>query len=234
MGRVKTEMNETGREANGAYAHIHSLTLHGPAGQLEALLNAGSAKAAYSALVCHPHPLYGGTMHNKVVYHAAKALNGLGIPVLRFNFRGVGRSAGTHDGKAEREDVQAALDWLAQEFGLPVIAAGFSFGAAMTLKAACPDRRVAALVALGVPIAAEGRVYAYKFLEGCTKPKLFVSGAEDEFAPKGELERMVRAAADPKRLVFVPNAGHFFDNKLDHMRTAIEQWVTEYMSLAVR
>lgn len=227
-------MNETRPDSNSAHAQIHSLTLEGPAGHLEALLNAGSAKAPYSALVCHPHPLYGGTMHNKVVYHAAKALNGLGLPVLRFNFRGVGRSAGTHDGKAECEDVKAALDWLSEEFGLPIIAAGFSFGAAMTLKAACPDRRVTALIALGMPIAAEGRVYAYKFLEGCTKPKLFVSGSEDEFGPKSELERVVRTAAEPKRLVWIQQAGHFFDNKLEEMRKAIEQWVSEYSSTIAR
>lgn len=227
-------MNEPGRDVSNAQAQIHSLTLQGPAGHLEALLNAGSTTASHAALVCHPHPLYGGTMHNKVVYHAAKALNGFGFPVLRFNFRGVGRSAGRHDGKAECEDVKTAIDWLAQEFGLPVIAAGFSFGAAMTLLAGCSDRRVSALVALGTPIAAEGRVYAYKFLEGCTKPKLFVSGSEDEFGPKVELERVVRAAADPKRLVFVQHAGHFFENRLHEMRGAIEQWVNEYTSTAVR
>jgi alpha/beta superfamily hydrolase len=173
-------------------------------------------------------------MHNKVVYHAAKSLNNLGFPVLRFNFRGVGRSAGKHNGKAECEDVKSAIDWLAQEFGLPIVAAGFSFGAAMTLLAGCSDRRVAALVALGTPIAAEGRVYAYKFLEGCTKPKLFISGSEDEFGPKVELGRVIRAAADPKRLVLIQHAGHFFENKLDDMRSAVQQWVTEYTSTPVR
>ena len=91
-----------------------------PAGRLEALLNAGAPDAAYAALVCHPHPLYGGTLHNKVVFHAMKALNSFGFPVLRFNFRGTGLSHGEHDhGNGEVDDVRAALDWLDHEFHLP-------------------------------------------------------------------------------------------------------------------
>ncbi|HYG98690.1 MAG TPA: alpha/beta fold hydrolase [Terriglobales bacterium] len=219
-------MNGADRNVDAAHAQMHSLMLQGPAGHLEALLNAGSTTATHAALVCHPHPLYGGTMHNKVVYHAAKALNGIGFPVLRFNFRGTGRSGGRHDGRAESEDVQAALDWVAQEFGLPIVCAGFSFGAAMSLLAGCSDRRVACLVALGTPIAAEGRVYAYSFLANCTKPKLFVSGTEDEFGPKTEVERVFRGAAAPKRLVWIEQAGHFFEGKLPEMRSAVEQWVS--------
>src|SRR5512141_2598711 len=105
---------------------INSLSTPGPAGELEALLNSGSANATHAALVCHPHPLYGGTMHNKVVFHAMKALSGFGFPVLRFNFRGAGLSEGKHDeGRGEREDAKAALDWLHTEFGLPIVFAGF-------------------------------------------------------------------------------------------------------------
>jgi uncharacterized protein len=191
------------------------------------VLNGGSADASYAGIVAHPHPLYGGTMHNKVVYHAAKALNGFGYPVLRFNFRGTGRSAGKHDGYAESEDVQAAVEWLATEFGLPIIFAGFSFGAAVGLRACCPDRRIAGLISLGTPIAADGRVYAYRFLQECTKPKLFVSGTEDEFGPRKELERVVSSAAGPKRLVWVDGVDHFFEGKLPVMKSAIEQWVVE-------
>lgn len=201
--------------------------LPGPVGQLEALLNAGATDAKYAALVCHPHPLYGGTLHNKVVYHTTKALNGFGYPVLRFNFRGTGRSGGEHDGRAESEDVRAALDWLVSEFSLPVIFAGFSFGAAVGLRACCPDRRVAGLISLGTPIAADGRVYAYRFLQECSKPKLFVSGTEDEFGPRKELERVVSSAAAPKRLVWVEGVDHFFEGKLAVMKNAIEQWVEE-------
>src|SRR3954468_11355207 len=115
-------------EQNGK---ITSLFVDGPSGRLEALLNAGASNATHSALVTHPHPLYGGTMHNKVVYHAAKALNGFGFPVLRFNFRATGLSEGTHDfGEGEVDDVRAALEWMRDKFGKPIIFAGFSFGAA--------------------------------------------------------------------------------------------------------
>jgi alpha/beta superfamily hydrolase len=206
---------------------INSLFLPGPAGELDALLNTGAPNATHAALVCHPHPLYGGTMHNKVVYHAMKALNHFGFPVLRFNFRGAGRSAGVHDGRAESEDVRAALDWLEDEFHLPIIFAGFSFGAAVGLHTCCPDPRVKALISLGTPVAAEGRVYAYKFLQDCQKPKLFVSGTRDQFGPHEEIERIVQLAADPRKLVWIEGADHFFEGKLKEMRAAIEIWVDQ-------
>ena len=121
---------------------IQSFFLNGPAGRLEAILNRGSADAQYAAVVCHPHPMFGGTMHNKVVFHAMKALNHFGFPVLRFNFRGAGLSEGVHaEGDGERDDVRAALDWLAKEYRLPIIFAGFSFGAAVGMRVACPDER---------------------------------------------------------------------------------------------
>src|SRR6202158_362975 len=157
---------------------IRSLFLAGPAGRLEALLNAGSPNATHAAVVCHPHPLYRGTLHNKVVFHAMKALNSFGFPVLRFNFRGTGLSEGEHaNGIGEVEDVRAALDWLEREFTLPVIFAGFSFGAAVGSRAAYSDDRVRALIALGLPaVPIEGRVYDFEFLRACTKPNLFGSG----------------------------------------------------------
>src|SRR5437588_1069866 len=133
---------------------IRALFLSGPTGRLEALLNAGSENATHAALVCHPHPLYGGTLHNKVVFHAIKALNSFGFPVLRFNFRGTGLSQGEHDhGIGEVDDVRTALDWLDQEFHRPLIFAGFSFGAAIGLRAAYDDARVRALIGVGVPVA---------------------------------------------------------------------------------
>src|ERR1700757_3234268 len=127
--------------------------LDGPAGQLEALLNSGAENATHAALVCHPHPVFGGTMHNKVVFHAMKALNSFGFPVLRFNFRGTGRSQGKHDeGQGEKDDVRSALDWLDSEYYLPLVFAGFSFGAAVGLQPACQDERVKATIALGLPV----------------------------------------------------------------------------------
>ena len=213
---------------------IRSLFLAGPAGRLETLLNAGSADATHAAIVCHPHPLYGGTLHNKVVFHAMKALNSFGFPVLRFNFRGTGLSEGEHaGGVGEVDDVRAALDWLEREFTLPVIFAGFSFGAAVGLRAAYADPRVAALIALGLPAvpvpsdSGEPRVYDFEFLRECAKPKLFVSGSRDQFAPAGKLEALVNTFADPKKLVRIEAGDHFFEGRLKEMRVAIEEWVSK-------
>ena len=213
---------------------IRSLFLAGPAGRLETLLNAGSADATHAAIVCHPHPLYGGTLHNKVVFHAMKALNSFGFPVLRFNFRGTGLSEGEHaGGVGEVDDVRAALDWLEREFTLPVIFAGFSFGAAVGLRAAYADPRVAALIALGLPAvpvpsdSGEPRVYDFDFLRECAKPKLFVSGSRDQFAPAGKLEALVDTFADPKKLVRIEAGDHFFEGRLKEMRVAIEEWVSK-------
>lgn len=216
---------------------IRSLFLDGPAGRLEALLNAGSENATHAAVVAHPHPLFGGTLHNKVVFHTMKALNRFGFPVLRFNFRGTGLSEGEHDqGKGEVEDVRAALDWLDREFCLPLIFAGFSFGAAVGLRAACPDERVRAIVGVGTPVAPvaaepeEPRVYSFEFLESCGKPKLFVSGSRDQFGPRAKLESLVNSIPVPKKLVMIEGADHFFAGRLHELRAAIETWVKETVS----
>ncbi len=208
---------------------IRSLFLEGPAGRLEALLNAGASDAAYAAVVCHPHPLFGGTLHNKVVFHAMKALNRFGFPVLRFNFRGAGLSQGEHDhGVGEVGDVQAALDWLDREFQLPLIFAGFSFGAAVGLRAACPDPRVKAAIGLGLPVSPiDDRTYDFRFLASCAKPKLFVSGDRDQFGSRAQLEQLVQTIAGPKQLILIAGADHFFEGRLRELRDAIETWVGE-------
>ena len=205
--------------------------LTGPAGPLEALLNTGSPNAEFAALVCHPHPLGGGTMHNKVVYHAMKALGSFGFPVLRFNFRGTGLSAGLHDnGRGERDDVRAALDWLDREFHLPILFAGFSFGANVGLRACCGDERVKGLIALGIPVHAEGRDYHYEFLAGCGAPKLFVSGDRDQYGPVAKVEEVVRSARPPAELVWIADADHFFAGKLPGMQAAVRDWVARHFS----
>ena len=216
------------------HSSIRSLFLNGPAGRLEALLNAGAGNATHAAVVCHPHPLFGGTLHNKVVFHTMKALNSFGFPVLRFNFRGTGLSEGEHDhGIGEIDDVRTALDWLDAEFHLPLIFAGFSFGAAVGLRAACADARVRAVIGVGVPaipVAAdseEPRVYTYDFLRDCAKPKLFVSGARDQFGPRAKLEALVASLPEPKKLVLIEGADHFFEGRLRELREAIEAWVQE-------
>jgi len=213
---------------------IRSLFLDGPAGRLEALLNAGADNATYAALVCHPHPLFGGTLHNKVVFHTMKALNSFGFPVLRFNFRGTGLSQGEHNqGNGEVDDVRTALDWLDAEYHLPIVFAGFSFGAAVGLRAACPDSRVRGVIGVGTPVAPvaadteEPRVYTFDFMQDCAKPKLFVSGARDQFGPRAKLQVLVASVPEPKRLVLIEGADHFFEGRLRELREAIETWLKE-------
>ena len=206
---------------------IRSLFLDGTAGRLEALLNAGAADATHAALVCHPHPSFGGTLHNKVVFHTMKALNSFGFPVLRFNFRSAGLSQGEHDhGRGEVDDVRAALDWMNKEFHLPLIFAGFSFGAAVGLQAACPDPRVKAAIALGIPVAAiDNRSYDFEFLQTCSKPKLFISGDRDQFGPQASLHQLVASVPEPRKLVIIEGADHFFEGRLRELRGEIESWV---------
>lgn len=221
-----------------AGARLRTVNLAGPAGRLEALLNEGSPEARFAALVCHPHPKGGGTMHNKVVYHVMKALNapewGLTLPVLRFNFRGTGLSEGAHDGRAEAGDVLAALDWLESEFKLPIVIAGFSFGAAMALFACCDTRQprasLRALAALGLPTQAEGRHYRYAFLHDCSLSKLFLSGNADEYAPAADLQQVVAHAAEPKQLVLLPGADHFFAGRLEAMQNMLAAWLKEQLA----
>ena len=211
-------------------------TLIGPAGRLEALLNTGRPGAPFSAVAAHPHPLGGGTLHNKVVYHAAKALNAFGLPVLRFNFRGTGLSEGTHDnGRGEVEDVRATVDWLTQEFNRPILFAGFSFGSHVGLRACCGDSRIAGLIGIGLPIHAEGRDYTWKFLSSCGQvPKLFITGDHDPYAPRPLAEAALAAVPRPLSTVWVEGADHFFAgtphspaSKLDLLRAHIALWLAE-------
>jgi uncharacterized protein len=213
--------------------------LRGPAGRLEALLNTGRDDAAYAALVCHPHPSGGGTMHNKVVYHAMKAFSSFGLPVLRFNFRSVGLSEGKHDeGFGEQEDVKAALEWIERNLHRPILFAGFSFGSNVGLRACCGDPQVKGLIGLGVPVRAEGRDYSYGFLPQCTVPKLFISGDHDQYGPRDVMERIFERAPEPKRLVWIAGADHFFQGtadspgaKLDLMQQEIRSWLQREFGL---
>jgi hypothetical protein len=217
----------------GQAGTIRSLFVEGPSGRLEALLNAGAPGAQYAAVVCHPHPLYGGTLHNKVVFHTTKALNGFGFPVLRFNFRGAGLSQGEHDhGEGEMDDVRAALDWMDREFHRPLIFAGFSFGAVVGLRVACPDARVKAAIGLGLPVSPiDDRSYEFNFLGSCAKPKLFISGDRDQFGTPAQLKALVGSVPEPKKLVLIAGADHFFEGRLRELRETIEQWVGDAVNL---
>jgi alpha/beta superfamily hydrolase len=200
--------------------------LTGPAGRLEALLNTGSPNARYAVLLCHPHPLGGGTMHNKVVYHAMKAFQSCGLPVLRFNFRATGLSEGQHDqGRGEQDDTRAGLDWLERNLGLPILFAGFSFGAYVGLRAVCGDPRVKGAVAMGLPMGVEARSYDYGFMAQCGIPKLFISGTRDQFGSRDQVAAAVQAAHPPAEMVWIEDADHFFVGKLDQVQSAIRNWV---------
>jgi alpha/beta superfamily hydrolase len=197
-------------------------------GQLEAILKeprGGSPRGV--ALVLHPHPLGGGTMHNKVVFRAAAALNEAGLTVLRINFRGVGESSGVHDdGRGEQDDVRAGLDYLSQHYpGQQITLCGFSFGARVGLEVGIHDPRVEYLIGIGTPL----DKYDFSFLSQCRKPLLLVHGEHDEF---GDVERLRKLAADLEksttvRLVVIPGAGHFFENGLDDLKRVITDWATD-------
>ena len=198
------------------------------------------AKPALAAVVCHPHPLYGGTMHNKVVYQTAKTIHRFGVPVLRFNFRGAGQSEGAHDkGHGEVRDVLAALDFLAEEFpGAPLLLAGFSFGAWVGLNAGCSDARVVELVGLGLPVGdLGGRGVSY--LEHCDKAKLLVSGEFDQFGPPDKLravvERLPPRVTENTRVAVVAGGDHFFTGHLAELDRVIDEWLIErHPDFAVR
>jgi uncharacterized protein len=177
----------------------------------------------YSALVCHPHPLYGGTMHNKVVFKVAQALQMLGMPTLRFNFRGVGHSTGTYDeGRGEMDDVRFALEFLSRRYpGLPVILAGFSFGASVALRVAAIDDRVQAMIGLGVP----ARMLDGEYLQGSHKPKLIIQGTKDEQAPYVLTAEWFEQVPAPKSLVAIQGADHFFQGHLDEVQVIIATFV---------
>jgi uncharacterized protein len=204
-----------------------NLFLDGPAGRLEAILwkPASTAAPRLAAVVSHPHPLFGGTMHNKVVYQVAKTLDRVGLPVLRFNFRGAGLSAGAHDrGIGEQEDVRTSLDFLAAEFpAVPLLLAGFSFGAWVGLRVGCADKRVERLIALGTPVNSSD----FSFLKNCTKPKLLVHGEKDEYGAIEKVKALVASLPGENRLDIVSQADHFFVGKLDKVDAAITAWLTQ-------
>jgi alpha/beta superfamily hydrolase len=203
-----------------------SFFLAGPVGRLEALLwTTPAVESHLAAVVCHPHPLFGGTMHTKVVFQAAKTLHRRGVPVLRFNFRGTGLSEGTHDrGQGEQDDVRAALDFLAREFhGRQILLVGFSFGSWVGMRVGCGDPRVAEMIGIGLPVDNVDMT----FLHACAKPKLIVQGGNDQYGSRANLEALFATIPEPKRLVFVEGTDHFFTGQVDQLGAAIDAWLDE-------
>jgi uncharacterized protein len=198
-------------------------------GRLEAIYRPKSNQAERVAMVLHPHPLHGGTMHNKVVFRAAKALNECGFETLRFNFRGVGLSTGEFDeGRGECADAQVALDYLldSQPNAREVVVAGFSFGSIVGLRVGCSDDRVDRLIAIGAPARAL-QVDDLDFLASCAKPKLFIHGTEDDVAPLAPLEEFLATLPDGGdfKLERIAGAGHFFDNHAVDLMRAVKNFV---------
>jgi len=193
---------------------IESLFLEGLAGRLEALLEEPEdGTPLEAALVCHPHPQHGGTMHNKVVYRIARGLRSTGAVVLRFNYRGVNLSEGEYaHGEGELEDARVALAYLRGRYpNLPFTLAGFSFGSRIALRLGCEGAGARRVIAVGFPTAYKDR----SFLENCTVPRTFIQSTRDQFGPISDLEPLVTGLPEPKKLVLVEAGDHFFDGALD-------------------
>ena len=203
-----------------------NLQIPAPHGQLEAILKTPRTDSVRGlALVLHPHPLGGGTMHNKVVFRAAAALNDAGLITLRINFRGVGQSTGTHDeGRGERDDVRTALDYLASQYPEEQITlCGFSFGARVGLEVGMADERVVRMIAIGAPV----DKYDFDFLEKCRKPMLFVHGELDQYGDVNRLRELIAKLEAPVKLEIIKGAGHFFDDQLNELKRVIVDWVEQ-------
>ena len=199
---------------------IEAHTLAGPAGALEALLEEPETASPREAiLLCHPHPAHGGTMHNKVVYRLARGLRRSGSVVLRFNFRGVGRSEGVYDqAVGELEDARAAVVWLRQRYpDLPYSLAGFSFGSRIILRLGCSLGGAERLIAAGFPTWREDNTY----LSECATPKIFIQSTADEFGPSAALNLLYENFADPKRLIYIPAQDHFFLGALEELENTV-------------
>jgi hypothetical protein len=197
-------------------------------GQLEAILKEPAGEAKGVALVCHPHPLGGGTMHNKVVFRAAAGLVDAGLITLRFNFRGVGASNGTHDGEAEKQDVRDCLDYLSENYPqMEITLAGFSFGTRMGSEVALDDNRVVRLISIGTPV---DKYNDFDYLTKLRKPILFIHGDSDEFGALEHVQKLVAKVAEntDAKLVYFENCGHFFDEHLSELRENVKNWVEKH------
>jgi uncharacterized protein len=208
---------------------IETLFINGPAGRLEALLEEpDDREPLLAALVCHPHPQHGGTMHNKVVYRLARGLRRRGCVVLRFNYRGVNLSEGSYDhGVGEVEDARACLALLRERYpALPFLIAGFSFGSRVALKLGCPmpasDAPVK-IIAVGFPT----KYRETGFLDGCGKNKVFIHSTNDEHGPGPDLIHLFEELAEPKELKWVSSRDHFFVDALDEFERAVESCLAE-------
>lgn len=199
---------------------VKSTFIQGPAGRLEAVHEEPDEGRRLDrvVVVCHPHPLYGGTLHNKVVFRLARAARQAHSAVLRFNFRGVGRSSGSYDeGEGEQDDLRAALAYMNDHYpGLPLVVAGFSFGARVALRLACRDHRIERIVAVGTPVFK----HDWTYLARCGCLQIFLHSTNDEYGPREALESIFAVASEPKRINWIESSDHFFSDNLDGLEEA--------------
>jgi alpha/beta superfamily hydrolase len=200
----------------------------GPAGPLETLLDLPAGEPRAVAVFGHPHPLHGGTMHTKVVYQSSKALARIGVAVLRFNFRGVGRSAGTHDGgPGEMDDYRAGLDFMAERIpGKPLWAAGFSFGSWVAWNAGLDDPRVPVLLGIGLPVDR----FDFGPVRSSPQAKFVIHGERDELISIHDIRRFYAELSEPKELVVIEDANHLFDGKTSEVGEAVEDLLGGWQS----
>jgi alpha/beta superfamily hydrolase len=209
-------------------SRLETIVFSGPSGRLEGLWKEAVPPRRGGAVFAHPHPLHGGTLHNKVVYRAARALVAEGFGTLRFNFRGVGLSEGVHDdGQGESDDVRAALDEAERRAGLPLVSGGFSFGSAAALRACAGDSRVVAFIGVGFPLLTP----SVATIPPPAVPALFVTGEFDAFGPPGRLLEWARSSAEVQ---IVPGADHFLAGRLDVLESAIVAFLRTVAVAAAR
>jgi alpha/beta superfamily hydrolase len=204
---------------------LRHVDLYGRAGRLEAIYRELQDPAGI-AVVCHPHPLGGGTLHNKVVFRAARGLEAANVATLRFNFRGVGASGGKHDeGQGELDDVNVAIDWAKKKHpGKKLIVGGFSFGAWVASRAACELPEVDAIFLIGTPV----NKYDFSYLRHCEKPMLFVHGTQDEHGDVGKLEKLVPHIRNAESII-ITGADHFFTKQLEPLEETMRGWAEELL-----
>ena len=206
---------------------LRHVDLYGPAGRLEALYRELQDPAGI-AVVCHPHPLGGGTLHNKVVFRAARALEAANVATLRFNFRGTGASGGKHDeGEGELDDVNAAIEWAKRKHpGLKLLVGGFSFGGWVASRAACERPDVDAVFLIGTPV----NKYDFSYLRHCEKPMLFVHGTQDEHGEVAKFEKLVSTVRNAESVI-ITGADHFFTKQLEVLEETIRAWAEELLEV---
>lgn len=206
---------------------LESTFIDGPVGKLEALHEGPDDGVTIErvAVVCHPHPLFGGTLQNKVTFRLARAIRSAGSAVIRFNFRGAGKSEGTHDdGKGEQDDVRAVIAYAQERYrALPIVGAGFSFGSKVGIRVACQDGVFERFIAAGLPANRGG----FEFLTDCTTPKVFIHSTNDEHGSRENLQAVFDDAAAPKQLHWIESRDHFFADKLDELEETATAAVTQ-------